>query len=436
MLYVVPHVRTSKTSSLCHIAELGEHGERFGCGGGAMIVFAQAARRKLLAARRGLERPIVSAASIIGTSLGGRRGLEGAIDGDTALPIVPGGNDATADFTVRSPTGSMVQTPSSSMQPPRPAGKEGPAGTGGGAKQSPRLPCALDGSVRLASGRATARRLRPGADLYRGAERPSQEIPSFRRLPHTAFYQQAPVHEMGAGRDLAQSRRDGVAEAAQRQAGGVDGSRGEAALPPSPWSSPFLLACLFVAGIASGVGAAHVLGNAAITTDIGLALARPARLLKQPQGAFSTGLQPGADAGRDAATGIAMGDNGSAAGVAHPPDAVSSRNGRDVAAPPRASTALWAIRDKLERQLAKHQLDQPEGDNALETYRELATQWPNDVAPAGQRLSEAFWREAEQARAAAHWDEALRYLNILKTLPPPLPPPGGVAGGGAIGSPP
>jgi hypothetical protein len=95
----------------------------------------------------------------------------------------------------------------------------------------------------------------------------------------------------------------------------------------------------------------------------------------------------------------------------------------DAASVPSATaghTDTSALVAMFERQLAAGRLDQPEIDNALETYRQIAAVAPQDPATTrlGERLAAAFWTRANEARAAKRWDDALHDFAQLKALPP------------------
>jgi TPR repeat protein len=94
----------------------------------------------------------------------------------------------------------------------------------------------------------------------------------------------------------------------------------------------------------------------------------------------------------------------------------------DIAGVPSATaghTDISALVAMFERQLTAGRLDQPDIDNALETYRQIAAIAPQDPATTqlGQRLAAAFWTRANAARAAQRWDDALHDFALLKELP-------------------
>ena len=273
------------------------------------------------------------------------------------------------------------------------------------AEQSHQSMGAAEGGLRQAPTTEASHLFRPTAEASCDWATESGEMPSFHRLPDSAFFRPGPALETSTAPDLPQSPPDAVA-ACREAGGGAQASHGDTA--SSPRLRPLLLACLFGAGVATGIGLAHVMGDAAIGTGTGSA--EPvAPALKPSERRTGDGLPRGADLGR--------GD-------------------RDAAQPLAGVTDLSAMMDRLRRQIAEDRLDQPQGDNALDTYRQIAARSPDDAARAGQPLRAAFWLKAESARAAAHWDEALHYLNALKTLPSALPTSNADPGAaGAVASP-
>lgn len=258
------------------------------------------------------------------------------------------------------------------------------------AEQSHQSMRAAAGGLRQAPATEASHLFRPAAEGSCDWATESGEMPSFHRLPDSAFFRPGPALETSTGPDLSQSPPHAVA-ACREAGGGAQASHGDTAA--SPRLRPLLLACLFGAGMATGIGVAHVMGDAAIGTGIGAA--EPvAAALKPSERRTGDGLTRGTDV---------------------------SRGDRDAAQPLSGVTDLSAMMDRLRRQITEDRLDQPQGDNALDTYRQIAARSPNDAARAGQPLSAAFWLKAESARAAAHWDEALHYLNVLKTLPSAIP---------------
>lgn len=316
----------------------------------------------------------------------------------------------------------MSETPSAkagrlapeAVQPERPSrsvNSQQPAG----AEQPRHLAHAADGASRPAPG-SEPPPLRPEA----GAQLEPDEMPSFRRLSDGAFFHRATAH--GLETETEPSSPHQPVAVGRQAAVATAFDRGDAGALPRSQPRLFLSACLFVAGVATGVGVAHVLEDLPIPATIGSVPGPVASGLERPERRTGAGLP------RDASAGGAA-----AARMRANPDL--ARDDPDAARPPPEVGALSAMMDRLGRQIAARHLDQPESDNALDTYRQIAAQWPDDAARAGQPLRAAFWLQAENARAAAHWAEALHYLNILKTLPPALPASGaGRDGAGAAGS--
>lgn len=83
------------------------------------------------------------------------------------------------------------------------------------------------------------------------------------------------------------------------------------------------------------------------------------------------------------------------------------------------ATEFLTAKEQVERQLAEHRLEQPLGDNALESYRRLASRWPDEpeVVRLGARLGVTFWLLGSDARAAGNRGEALHYFAVVNTLP-------------------
>jgi hypothetical protein len=84
------------------------------------------------------------------------------------------------------------------------------------------------------------------------------------------------------------------------------------------------------------------------------------------------------------------------------------------------SSQLSKLFELAIRQIAEGRLDSPTGDNALETYRQVAALSPEERATTelGTTLSVALWRLANNAKEAELWDESLRYFARLRELPP------------------
>jgi hypothetical protein len=168
---------------------------------------------------------------------------------------------------------------------------------------------------------------------------------------------------------------------ATRASVGMPADPALARLQPLPRPTPrfFLLALTFAAGVAAG-GVGLYLLHADLPLGLGHFVSRRA-------------LAPALGIGVDAA-----------------------KAGPATAGPADTS----ALATMFERQLAAGRLDQPDIDNALETYRQLAAVAPQDPATTrlGERLAAAFWARANEARAAKRWDDALHDFARLKALPP------------------
>jgi hypothetical protein len=92
-------------------------------------------------------------------------------------------------------------------------------------------------------------------------------------------------------------------------------------------------------------------------------------------------------------------------------------------------SALEPLLQRARGELAAHKLEQPPGDNALDSYRHLRAQWPDEkrVAQLGGAIGLAFWSLGNAAQSAGDWNKALHDFEIVNSLPPlPLgssPPP-------------
>ena len=295
------------------------------------------------------------------------------------------------------------------------------------------------------------------------AEIDAEELPSFRPLTGAAFWrpaQQAPAVDGSPARDSpAASRhhaphvdRKVVESTTATWMGGSDNPT--VASRSSRHSGRFrfaLLAGLFAGGVAAGIGGAYVADNLGpvggsftqyarttlsfITagvrsreaqthdgTDRGYAISSTAI------GSNAAGYQPTSE-GRSALGTIEKKSSDDRAGKSLNPSGLSGHgdspprrgpgqlSGVDI---PNGNGSLAALVQQAERQMANRQLERPNGDNALETYRRLVAMSPDHPATTfvGERLSTAFWSLAMDAKSAEHWDEAVRYLNILDSLPP------------------
>lgn len=101
--------------------------------------------------------------------------------------------------------------------------------------------------------------------------------------------------------------------------------------------------------------------------------------------------------------------------------ATEARRSITVALPPAAGDSdLEALLQRARGELAAQNLEQPSGDNALGSYRQLKAKWPEDkrVAELGGAIGAVFWSRANAARSAGNWGEALHYFELVNALPP------------------
>jgi len=224
----------------------------------------------------------------------------------------------------------------------------------------------------------------PASEASPGMDVPSAELASFRpRLP-------SPRQHDASASPISVSRvmpRATAPSDAPRAPAEMPADPGLARLQPPPRPAPrfFLLALTFAAGIVAGGVGLYLLH---VDLPLGFGRFEPRRALAP------------------------------AAKVAH-----TAGIGADAAGPPPASAGhvdTSALVAMFERQLAAGHLDQPDIDNALETYRQVAAVAPADPATTrlGERLAAAFWTRANAARAAKRWDDALHDFALLKELPP------------------
>jgi hypothetical protein len=84
------------------------------------------------------------------------------------------------------------------------------------------------------------------------------------------------------------------------------------------------------------------------------------------------------------------------------------------------NTELETLLQRAEGELAAHKLEQPPGDNALDSYRQLRAKWPAEkrVAQLGGGIGLAFWSLGNAAQSAGDWNKALHYFQIVNSLPP------------------
>jgi hypothetical protein len=168
-----------------------------------------------------------------------------------------------------------------------------------------------------------------------------------------------------------------------------------------------LLACAFAGGVAAGVGATYLVrANLPLGTQL-------QTMQRTEAPVADVARRPDVEASRFPADVLSG-----------PPRPIVEGMSRASGDPSRAlimdSREVSALREQLARQFDEGRLDQPENDNALETYRKIAAIAPNDPATIelGGHLSAAFWSLAKRAREDARLGDALHYFGILKTLPP------------------
>jgi hypothetical protein len=84
------------------------------------------------------------------------------------------------------------------------------------------------------------------------------------------------------------------------------------------------------------------------------------------------------------------------------------------------NTELETLLQRAEGELAAHKLEQPTGDNALDSYHQLRVKWPEEkrVAQLGGAIGLAFWSIGNAAQSAGDWNKALHYFEIVNSLPP------------------
>jgi hypothetical protein len=81
---------------------------------------------------------------------------------------------------------------------------------------------------------------------------------------------------------------------------------------------------------------------------------------------------------------------------------------------------LETLLQRARGELAERKLEQPPGDNALDSYRQLKAKWPEQkrVAQLGDAIGLAFWSLGRAAQSTGDWNEALHYFKIVNSLPP------------------
>jgi hypothetical protein len=259
-------------------------------------------------------------------------------------------------------------------------------------------------------------------EMPRDAEAGASDMPCFRRLPGPSFFRGAAaprpdtVHERTPARPAHADRQGAEGSAEALESG--------AAVLRNVYPR-FLLVCVFVAGFVAGGGVTFIARDDAMGRGDG-----GFSHIATPSGWPEPGASAGVSVGRrtsehgDGAIDSSIIDKDLSSDTPPPPGAEPSDVDVPGAASLTASAAdASAMMDRLEREIFQRQFDQPQADNALDTYRQIAAQSPDDAARAGRRLGAALWSAADSARASGHWDDALHYLDILKTLPPSPPAP-------------
>jgi hypothetical protein len=81
---------------------------------------------------------------------------------------------------------------------------------------------------------------------------------------------------------------------------------------------------------------------------------------------------------------------------------------------------LETLLQRAQGELAERKLEEPPGDNALDSYRRLKAKWPEEkrVAQLGSAIGLAFWSLGNAAQSAGDWSKALHDLEIVNSLPP------------------
>jgi hypothetical protein len=216
----------------------------------------------------------------------------------------------------------------------------------------------------------------------------------------------------------------------------VDGTPGEGSLHRVPGlvglrRQILLLCCVFLSGVAAGLGGARLAGSVIGFQNVRTTLSAvpkavgPSRSMEAPflaeDPALSGELAKGNE--RSAPTEPRESPLPPAALSGSPRanfSGLSSDANRALRSTdnPEVSSEVSALEEQLDRQFAEGRLDQP--DNALDTYRKMAAIAPNDPATIalGGHLSAAVWSLADRARKDARLDDAVHYYGILKTLPP------------------
>jgi hypothetical protein len=164
-----------------------------------------------------------------------------------------------------------------------------------------------------------------------------------------------------------------------------------------------LVACALVIGIGGGVGATYL-----INADPAVQAIRPL-----------PGIGAASENSGQIGVGASLPSNLSSSMRSSVDRPSRDPDGQNQAERETDSRELSTLRKRVDRQFAEGRLDQPAGDNALDTYHQIVALAPHAAATVqlGDRLSGKFWSLATQARATKQWDDALHYFEILKTLP-------------------
>lgn len=278
----------------------------------------------------------------------------------------------------------------------------------------------------------------------------STDIPSFRSLPRSHRCEQ--VTEQATRdqeTDQEPTTRDGSAADAppdllprlgtRRLAPTIASERSELgreiALARFPLRRFSTLACTLILGIGIGVGVSYMVQPIAeVDGGSAVSLRAPVATMQGRTAALTGGgvdeERSGSGAERSgpyarSVDGLKGGSTHEAVIGAEPSDAGGPFERSGLAAEERGGTdagnaGLASLVKRARRQIAYHQLEQPPGDNALETYQDIVAVAPQHPAAAyvGESLSAAFWSLAMDAKAAEHWDDAVHDLEILQSLPP------------------
>jgi hypothetical protein len=240
-------------------------------------------------------------------------------------------------------------------------------------------------------------------DIARSEEDGLAGSPSFEPLPWFAPRHDRSAVETGKGAPQALAASDTPHAPFARSRSASD--RAAVMRQPNRHSPTLLLvACALVIGIGGGVGGTYL-----INADPSVQTIRPL-----------PGIGAASENAAHIGVGAALRSNLPSGSMPSSIDRLSrDPDGQNQAEGETDSRELSTLRKQVDRQFAEGRLDQPEGDNALDTYRQIVALAPHAAATVqlGDRLSGKFWSLATRARAAEQWDDALHYFEILKTLP-------------------